>query len=971
MDDDLTLGPDAGGHQGTGRRSAVIGVRVNGQRVDTVVPTRTTVAELVREHLGLTGTKVSCGTQVCGACTVHVDGAPVSACTYLAADLDGCELTTIEGLAAGGELHPLQQAFIDHWALQCGFCTPGFIMAAKALLDENPDPTREDVQHALEGNICRCTGYLPIIDAVLDAARVLRERHDGSAATGPATAPEVVSPDAPIAGAPVARVDAHAKVTGSAVFAVDVRPSDALEAVAVRSDRAHARVLRVQTKAALAVPGCVAVVTGADLAPLHPRFGHVIPDHQILAIDRVRYFGEPVALVLAEDRYAAADAAALVEVEYEDLPPVMDHRQALADGAPLVHEERYDGDSIVAATPDDNVEGGNVAFVANRQWGDVDAALAGAPHVVETHTYHPILYAYAMEPYAAVARFDGEVLEVTSNAQHPFMVVRDLARVFSLPHSRVRVSVPFIGGGYGSKSYTKVEPLAAVGSWFSGRTVRLALTIEESIYTTRADAAEVTVRSGFDDDGTLLARDFDVVLDTGAYADNSPQVLQKAVNRCFGAYRIPNLRVRGRLVYTTTSPASSYRALGAFQTNLAGETNMDQAAELLGIDAAELRRRNLVRRGEEFIPGLRPMDADLVADFDELTARLRPRPRPGSLQGVGFGAGANEGGSHPTSTAQVKVASDGSAIVLSGSTEMGQGSRTVLAQIAAHELRVPLERVRVIQSDSATTSFERTTGASRTTTMAGLAVLRASRDALAKLRQMAADTWGCDIVDVHMVRGALHHEDGRVQSYAETIRQWFGSGGGEVTGLGVVRKAGDLAQLPAFWEIGMVGVAIDVDADTGLAVVDQLVTVADVGFALNPAGVEGQDLGAATQGLGGALSEELIYDGPQIVNANLVEYRVPRIVDVPRRYEAFIAERGDGPGPYGAKGVGEGARIPIGGAVVAAVARAVGVWPDRLPLTPERIWRLIERARADGRFPGPGLAGHEGRVPPASSTEPH
>jgi CO/xanthine dehydrogenase Mo-binding subunit/aerobic-type carbon monoxide dehydrogenase small subunit (CoxS/CutS family) len=912
---------------------------VNGQSVRATMNSRAVLADLLRDRLGLTGTKVSCGVQVCGACTVLMDGAPVSSCSVLAADADRAEVTTVEGLAGPAGLHPLQQAFIDHWALQCGFCTPGFLMAATALLAENPEPTREQVQHALEGNICRCTGYLPIIDAVLDAAARLRGDH-------PAPAQVTEAVPAKLAGTAVPRVDALDKVTGRAMFAVDVREPDYVEAVVVRSDRAHARLLRVDTREAVAVPGCIAVLTGADLKPLFPRFGHIIPDHQILAIDKVRYYGEPVALVIADDKFAAADAAALVDVEYEDLPEVMDARAALAPGAAEVHQEVYSGDSIA---PSAKAVGGlprNVAFVADREWGDVDAALADAAHVVETHTYHPMLYAYAMEPYVAAARFAGDVLEVTCGAQHPFMVVRDLARIFSLPQSRIRVTVPYIGGGYGSKSYTKVEPLAAVGSWFTGRPVRLALTVEESIYTTRADSAEVLVRSGFDADGNVLARDFDVVLDTGAYVDNSPQVLQKAVARCFGPYRIPNVRVRGRLVYTTTSPASSYRALGAFQTNLAGETNMDRAAEVIGIDPAELRRRNLVLRGETFIPGLKAMDADLVADFEELIDRISPTEREGWLHGVGFGCGANEGGAYPTSTAQVRITADGSAIVLSGSTEMGQGSRTVLSQIAGQELGLPLARLRVLQSDSANTSFERTTGASRTTTVTGLAVLRACQDALLRLRVMAADNWSCQPAEIEVQDAQLVRSDGTSATYAEVIREWFGPGGGEAVGLGVVRRKDGFAQLPAFWEIGMVGVAIHIDPETGAAEVDQLVTVADVGFALNPAGVEGQDLGAATQGLGGAFSEELIYDGPQIRNANLIEYRVPRIVDVPRRFDAFIAQRGDGPGPYGAKGVGEGARIPIGGAIAAAVARATGVWPERLPLNPERIWRLLRESRA-------------------------
>jgi CO/xanthine dehydrogenase Mo-binding subunit len=403
--------------------------------------------------------------------------------------------------------------------------------------------------------------------------------------------------------------------------------------------------------------------------------------------------------------------------------------------------------------------------------------------------------------------------------------------------------------------------------------------------------------------------------------------------------------VRARLVYTNTAPASSYRALGAYQVNLAAETNMDQAADRLGIGRDEIRARNLVRRGMPFIPGKRPMDADLVADLDGLTSLIRVEPREGRLHGAGFGCGANEGGSYPTSTAQVKISPDGSALVLSGSTEMGQGSRSVLTQIAAEELSLELSRVRVFQADSAGTSFERTTGGSRTTTMAGLAVQRACADVIGRLLSMAADVWECAVADVRRDGAELVHRDGRREGYGPLIKKWYGGGGGEITGLGVVRKAGELARQPSFWEIGMVGVTVGIDPETGVIEVDQLVTVADVGFAINPAGVEGQDLGAAVQGIGGALTEELVYEGEQIRNPNLVEYRIPHIGDAPRRFDSVIYERRDGTGPYGAKGVGEGARIPVGGAIAAAVQQAHGVWADALPLTPERVWRMIQEGR--------------------------
>jgi CO/xanthine dehydrogenase Mo-binding subunit len=417
--------------------------------------------------------------------------------------------------------------------------------------------------------------------------------------------------------------------------------------------------------------------------------------------------------------------------------------------------------------------------------------------------------------------------------------------------------------------------------------------------------------------------------------------LAKAVNRCFGPYRVPNLRVRGRSIYTNTAPASSYRGFGAPQGNLSGETNLDRAAEQLGIDPADIRRRNLVLPGEEILRGKRGIDADLPADLELVVASLeRDRvDKPG--YGIGFGCSASDAGAYPISTAQVRIQADGSVIVLSGSTEMGQGSRSALAQIASEELRVSLDVVSVVQSDTAVTPYERTTGASRTTTLVGLALQRACADARSRIRDMAAEVWGCAPDEVIDIDGGVESPAGATLPYGDVVRKWFGGSAGEVTGVGLLRREGVTDKMPPFWETGMVGVAVDIDLETGMVRVDQLVTVADIGFAINPRAVEGQDLGAATQGLGAALYEELIYDGQQLVNANVVDYRVPRMTDMPRKIDLILAERRDGVGPYGAKGAGEGQLNPIGGAVAAAVARATGKWPTRLPLTPERVWRLI------------------------------
>lgn len=770
------------------------------------------------------------------------------------------------------------------------------------------------------------------------------------------TAPEAGGAPVRYAGTSVRRTDYLEKVTGAAQYCVDLTADRMLHARVVRADRAHARIVAVNLAEARALPGVKAVLTSADLTGLFPRFGHIVADHCILATGKVRFFGEPVALVVAETAFEAADAAALVTVEYEDLPAVMTAEEALCQSAPLVHEERYAsaGDESFATLAKAGPEtaapaASNLSHEVTLEWGDVEAGLQTSAVVVETEARFPMLYAYAMEPYNALASFTGGALTVHSTAQHPFMVRDDLARIFGLPLSRVRVIAPYLGGGYGSKSYTKVEPLAAVASWATGRPVKLVLSVEESIYTTRVDSARVRMRSGFDGDGTLRARDCEIVLDSGAYADNSPLVLAKAVNRCFGPYRVPSLRVRGRSVYTNTAPASSYRGFGAPQGALAGETNMDQAAERLGLSPAEIRRRNLVAPKEELLPGKRPMDADLAADLELLTASLTAgRQEAGrgqaELYGIGFACTASDAGAFPVSTANVRIATDGSVTVLSGSTEMGQGSRTVLAQVAADQLGVPMDRVHVVQSDTAVVAYERTTGASRTTTLAGLAVQRACTDTLGKLRDMAAEIWSCDPAAVEAAAGEARGPDGRRLTYGGVVTAWFGANAGEVTGVGIVRRDGETKAMPPFWEIGMAGVGVAIDPDTGQVRVDQLTTVGDVGFALNPAAVEGQDLGAATQGIGMGLFEELVYDGPQIVNPNIVDYRVPRSTDMPRRIDTILAQRGDGIGPYGAKGSGEGALNPIAAAVVSAVARATGRWSVTVPLTPERVWRLLNSA---------------------------
>ena len=757
-----------------------------------------------------------------------------------------------------------------------------------------------------------------------------------------------------IVGKPVARVDARAKVTGAAVYTVDVVRPGMVHAAIVRSERAHAFIRSIDTTEAAGSPDVIGVFTAEHLRHLDPYYGHIIRDHPVLAVDKVRFMGEPIAIVVASTRLTARAAAATVTVEYEDLEPVIGIDDAVRDGAPLVHESRYRRGTGVAweTVPDDHL-GTNVAHEAHLEWGDVEAALGAADLTVRTTGTYPMLYAYAMEPYAAVAEYRGGQLHVVSSTQHPFMVRAELARIFQVPHSQVQVEAPYVGGGYGSKSWTKVEPLAAVAAHLTGRAVRIGLTVEEAMLTTRADSARVIVSTGLTSDGAIMARDFQVDFNTGAYADSSPSILDKAVHRCFGPYRIPNLRIHARLLYTNTVPASSYRGFGAPQGNLAGEYNLDHAAHKLGIDPGQLRRRNLAAKGDELLPKRRPLDADIAADLDLLLTSLQrdpPQVDAPYRYGIGFGCSASDAGAFPTSTAMVRIGPDGSVLVSSGAVEIGQGSATVLSQIVAEELGLPMDAVAIAQSSTIATPFERTTNGSRTTTLVGLAVLRAAQAALADLRRMAAEVWSCGIDLVVASDGALCGPDGRAAGYGDVVTSWFGIDGGEAIGIGIVRPEGETKAMPPFWEIGVAGVGLLVDGETGQVRVERLATVGDVGFAINPAAMEGQDLGAATQGLGAALAEQLEYDGGQLTNPNLVDYRVPRSTDMPSIIDTILAQRQDGVGPYGAKGGGEGSLNPIGGAVMSAIARATGVWPDdvELPMTPERVWRLM-RGSPDGR----------------------
>ncbi|HET7169320.1 MAG TPA: xanthine dehydrogenase family protein molybdopterin-binding subunit [Candidatus Limnocylindrales bacterium] len=743
------------------------------------------------------------------------------------------------------------------------------------------------------------------------------------------------------------RRDGVAKVTGAGRFTVDLGMPGLAHAKLLRSPYPHARIRAIHADDARYHPGVIAVVTADDLPDVNLIYGHSVADHPLIATGKVRFAGEPVVGVVAEDPVTAEEALRLIVVDYEPLPFSTSAAASLAEDAAIIHDKPGEQRAHRGFEEDIERTHPNVCSHSRQAWGDIDDAFARADLVLEGEYRYPRSYAYAMEPYNAIARWGEGELTVWTSGQHPYMVREDLAHCFDLPLSAVRVIVPYVGGGYGSKSYTKIEPLTAALALRAGRPVRLALSIEESILTTRGDAATIRLRSAFDRDGHLLGRQATILLDTGGYAENSPLVGRKAANRLGGPYRIPALEVTCSTVYTNTAPASSFRGFGAPQVTLAGESQMDEAAERLGIDGLEIRRRNVLRPGERPWPGVRGIDADLPADLDLAAEELgwdTPLP-PG--RGRAICLSASDAGSEPMTTSVLRVHSDGSVTVTCGSTEIGQGSSTVLAQMAAGEIGVDLERVHLLQSDTAAVSYDRSTGASRTTTLMGLAIGAAARDARSQLVQWAQESLAPDGPTVIEAPGGVRIGDA-FHDWGAVVRSWFGGSAGEVIGRGYIRRSGDTAEMPPFWEIGCVGVEVSVDESTGEIRVERLVTVGDVGCAINPQLVEGQDIGAAMMGLGMATREELVYEDGNLMNGNLFDYRVPRTTDLPE-LRTVIAERGDGVGLYGAKGGGEGSLNPVAAAIANAVYRAAGIRLREAPFTPERVWTALQQRDASTR----------------------
>ncbi len=748
-------------------------------------------------------------------------------------------------------------------------------------------------------------------------------------------------------GVSTPRIDGIEKVTGAAKFTGDIALPGLLEARVLRSPLPHAAIEAIDIRKAEALAGVVAVLTRDDLKDIDPFYGNCLRDRAIVAMDRVRFVGEPVAVVAAEDALIAEEALALIDVRYKELPCVADIDAARAEGAPLLHQDAAGAGEFHDVAGVGERFGGNICHREHFVKGDPASAFAQADEIVEECFEFPMVYQYAMEPHTAVARVTVDGITLWSTSAHPFLVRSELAHMFGLPHAKVEVIVPFVGGAYGSKSYFKIEPLAvAMARKTGGRPVRVAQSLTEAMLTTRRHSARVRMKTGVKRDGTLVAREAEVLMDTGAYADNGPRVAKRAISRMLGPYKLDHCKVEVLAFYTNTVPAGSMRSIGGPQTIWALESHMDTIAARLDLDPLEFRMRSLLRRGEILKPGATPVDADLCQGAK---AAVRPlewnAAKDGKGKGAGVAVGVSDSEAMPVSVALVRLLADGSVILSAGTTEVGQGARTILSQIVAQELSLPVEQVTMSGTDTKWTPFDRSTGASRSTTVMGSAVKAAAEDLRRQLIDAAAESFNASATTIKLKDGEAHSADKHLP-YGKIVSAYFGMPGGELIGRGYMRPGAGLGStFPLFWETGMGGAEIKVDGETGEIRLEKYMTVADVGTAINPQQAEGQDEGAAVQGFGPALFEALVYEQGQPLNANLVDYRVPRFTDLPDHFESALIENHDGPGPYGAKGMGESGIVSVAPAIGNALYRATGVRIRELPLTPERVWRALKDSK--------------------------
>ncbi len=945
-------------------------ITVNGTTHTLDVPESRTLAQVLRQDLGLTGTKIGCEEAECGICTVHVDGLPVDSCIYPAFKAQGRAITTIEGLAENGTLHPLQQAFIDHGAVQCGFCTPGLVMTAAALLNENPDPDEHAIKVALKDTFCRCTGYSAVFRAIQAAGATMRGDDALPVADPPVDEPlRHVSVSQPVPEV----VD---RVTGAALFTDDYTFPGMLFARTLRSAHPHARILSIDTAQAKALPGVRAVLTAADV-PGENLHGLVHLDWPVLCAvgEKVRYMGDAVAIVAAETQTIADEAITLIDVSYEPLPVVGDPVYARTPDAPHVHEGREDG---------------NLLKHIKVRHGDVEQGFAEADVIVE-HSYHtPTIEHAFLEPECSIgvpAGFDADhqKLTVYVGSQIPYQDRYQIARALALAEDEVRVIGTLIGGGFGGKEDVMGQIHAALLAQVTGRPVKMLYTRQESLLVhPKRHATQIRIKTGAKKDGTLVAIQAELYGDGGAYASLSDKVMTRATTHATGPYNVPHAQIDCYVMYTNNPPSGAFRGFGVTQSAFAVEQNMDMIAEAIGMDPVELRRQNaqtvgvttatgqVLRESVGLLETIDKCEKDMIS-FGRGVQLNAPTGDDGKddqpvVPTDGFQWGWREGdvaygwgiacaykntglggGAPDKAGAEVEAYDDGTVEVRTSSADMGQGLRAVVAQIAAEELGLRYEQVRVLLSDTDLTPDGGPTTASRQTYMSGNAVRCAAANLREALTRIVAEEMDCPPEGVRFEEGLLRYNGSAVQ-FGEAV-QMMRQHGLEPRSLHEywapkTQPLGSGGDMHFAFSYATQVALVSVDLTSGAVHVLRVIAATDVGRAINPLLLQGQIEGGIVMAMGNALTEAYIVEDGVPWSTLLARYKMPSIKHAPR-ITSHLVEHRISTGPYGAKGVGEIPSINTMPAIANAIYHATGVRVYSVPVDQDALLRAIRAGETE------------------------
>jgi putative selenate reductase molybdopterin-binding subunit len=932
----------------------LVAFTVNGTPVEVEIPPGEVLLDTLRD-LGMKGVKDGCRGSDCGSCTVLLDGRPVASCSVLTGQIEGCEITTIEGIGGPENPHPLQSEFLRRSAAQCAFCMQGMIVSAKALLDREPHPTEDEIREGLSGNLCRCTGYVKAVEAVkavsggeAPAATSVEPREGGYATVGKS----------------VEKTEGIGLLTGRARYTDDFPVAGLLYGRIKRSPHAHARIRSIDASKALALPGVHCVLTHEDV-PRVPfsTAGQNCPEpspYDAVMLDRkVRFVGDRVAAVAAETPALAELGCSLIDVEYEVLPAVLDPEHAMDEGAPVIHDES-DSSGIEDASR-------NVAAAIDVEVGDVDGGMAEADRVFEHEYRVQYVQGTPTEAHISLTYLDEkDRLVVVTSTQVPFHARRIVARVNGLPLSRVRVVKPRIGGAFGAKQEVVLEDICAAMTLRTHRPVKMKLGRDEELFASRTRHPQIIrLRTGVAKDGSIVARHMNVLCNTGAYGSHALTVPSNTGSKSLPLYRSGSLKYTCSSVYTNLPIAGALRGYGAPQGFFAVDSQMDEMARELGVDPVEYRLANAIREGdrdpiaehlgegkagyERIIRtnGLRECweKVSEATGWNAWHASLaegetsKVGERPYLHRGMGMSLAMHGSGipGDDMGAATVKANEDGSFHLLVGATDLGTGSDTILGQMAAEVLGVEPDVVVVYSSDTDRTPFDVGAYASSTTYISGRAVIRAAERVRDRLLYHAARMLGEDAGDLTCADGRVTAPSGRSVGLPEVAAEaMYGEEKEQIS----FTASNMTFECPPPFAAAVAGV--EVDTQTGRVDVFDFACAIDLGYAINPALAEGQIQGAVTMGLGYALSEEMIFDEKgRMRNANLTDYKIFTAVDTPA-IKALLVETDEPTGPYGAKSVSEIPVDVVAPAVANAIFAATGARMRELPFTPERVLRALE-----------------------------